>query len=278
MPDVGFGGSTSGGSWSADTPVYSDGIGLPTGRAMSDGNTACLITALYGYVGGHGAARTVSLQLGSAATGNFSVAAASNSAGYGWFGAGPWLVNGGTARFQFNISGGVYFGKGGGGTVRSGIGASWAGTLGGAYRYAQAPSAVGTPTLSAGPGQLIVDFAGPADDGGSAIIDYVIQYTTDPTFATGVTTATTTSGHNTFSVTPGQIYYARIYSRNAVTVAAGAWSAPSGTGSVRVGIGGKRWDGTAEQSFTAAVRWDGSQEVPLTAAARWDGTQEITLS
>lgn len=157
-------------------------------------------------------------------------------------------------------------GKGGGGTVNGPSGYS-----------RQAPSAIDTPTLSAGPGQLIIDFAGPADNGDSAIIDYVIQYGTDPTFAS-TTTATTTNGHNVYTVTPGQLYYARIYSRNAVTNAAGAWSVPSGVGSVRVGIGGKRFDGTSEIPFTQAFRWDGSQEVAITQAFRWDGAAEVPIT
>jgi hypothetical protein len=280
MPFYGWGGSTSGGSFSAGT-LFSDGVPLPSGRAMSNGSTAVLIDQLYAYVRGHSANPVGTIQLGSSITGAVTATSAGDSTpGIGYFASSAWLVNGGTARFQWNgpSTGPVWIGKGGGGTVNGPSGYSRAGTLGGAAHYSQAPSAIDTPTLSAGPGQLIIDFAGPADNGDSAIIDYVIQYTTDATFATGVTTATTTSGHNVYSVTPGQLYYARIYSRNAVTNAAGAWSAVSGTGSARVGIGGKRWDGTAEQPFTTAVRWDGSAEVPITTAVRWDGSAEVPLT
>ena len=278
MPDIGFGGSSSGGSNSSGV-CYSDGIGLPSGRAMSNGSTAVLIRALFLYIGGTSGMRVGSIQLGSSITGDFGVGAHASDSGTGWVGSSDWLVNGGSARIQWNgpASGPVYLGRGGGGTVNGPAGFSRAGTLGGAYRYAQAPSAIGTPSLTAGPGQLVVDFAGPADDGGAGLIDFVVQYGTDPSFASTKTT-TTGTGHNVYSVTPGRVYYARIFSRNAVTNAAGAWSAPSGTGSARVGIGGKRWDGSAEQPFTTAMRWDGAAEVPITTAVRWDGAQEVAIT
>ena len=114
---------------------------------------------------------------------------------------------------------------------------------------------------------MIVDFASPADDGGAGLIDFVVQDGTDPSFAS-TTTTTTSTGHNAYNVTTGQVYYARIFSRNAVTNAAGAWSAPSGTGSVRVVIGGERWGGATKQPLTVAMRWDGAREVQITTAVR----------
>ena len=77
-----------------------------------------------------------------------------------------------------------------------------------------------------------MNFASPAHDGGAGLIDFVVQDGTDPSFASRTTT-TTGTGHNAYNVTTGQVCYARIFFRTAVTNAAGAWSAPSGTGSTR---------------------------------------------
>ena len=46
MPDVGFGTYGSGTRNTSDSPLYSDGIGLPTGRVCSDGANRAAITAL----------------------------------------------------------------------------------------------------------------------------------------------------------------------------------------------------------------------------------------
>jgi hypothetical protein len=280
MPDVGFGGTAaSGGFLSSAGYVYTGSIGLPTGRAMANGSTACLITALHGYIAGRSAARNVTMALGSSSV-NFNVGSAGSAVATGWLGSSNWLVNGGTAAFRYDVNGGFYFARSSTSGAQGVIGSfgNFTGYLGGAYRYVQAPAALAVPTLSTGPGQLIVDFSGSPDDGGSGVTGYTIHYTTDPTFSTGITVVTTTSGHNVIAVTPGQVYYVRVACSNAVTAAAGTLSAWSPAASIRVGIGGKRWSGTAEVPFTTAVRWDGTTEVPITIAMRWDGTAEVPIA
>lgn len=273
--DVDFGGTASGGSWTADSPVYSDGISLPTGRAMANGSTAAAISALRGVIGGRSVAVNVNLVLGSARVNGVPVAA-SNVNRTGWNDTNLWVVNGGTTRFSMEFSGSVYFGKGGAGTVTTGIGDTYSGTLGGSYHWGEAPAAPTMNSATAGPGQATVTFTGSTDTGGLVSTGLVLQYANNPAFAGATTIAST--GSNTVACTPGQTYYFRAAGRNALTDAVGTygpWAVPI---SVRVGIGGRRFDGTAEQPFMTAMRWDGNQEVPITTAVRWNGTAEISIT
>ena len=228
--NVGFGGPSSGGSWSAGT-LYSDGIPLPQGRAMANGSTNAAITALFGYVGGHYNARTISLQLGPALTGLFTVPAQSSNVGTGYHAVGPWLVNGGTTRFSANgpQPGGLYFGHGGGGQTVGPGGYVRPGTLGGAYSWIEAPAA---PTmLTAVPGEngtVQVRFTSSPDTGGAAITGWVLQYATNPSF-TNASDVNGLSGVVDLTLTPGTQYWFRAAGRNWVTDASGTygpWASP----------------------------------------------------
>ena len=128
------------------------------------------------------------------------------------------------------------------------------------------------------PGQLIVDFAGVADDGGAGVIAYQVPYTTYLSFVTGVSSVSTGTGHDVCRLTPGQLFYVRVTTKNAITDTPGTVGPWSAAVSKRVGISGKRFDGSAEQFFSTAFRWAGTVEVSLTVAVRWDGTQEVPFS
>ena len=237
MVDVGFGGSASGGSYSAGL-IYSDGIGLPTGRAMYNGSTSVAIVALFAYVAGRSGNPVGSIQLGSSLTGDFACPSAGDStSGTGWFGSSSWLVQGGSARFQWNgpASGPVWFGKGGGGTTFI-PGGSRAGTLGGAYRYVQAPSEPVSVSVAPGVGQATVYWAAPATDGETGINGYYLEYATNAAFTgasalnVGVVTSATLTG-----LTPGSTYWFRVCAKNGVTDMASTVGTPSAAVSALIG-------------------------------------------
>jgi hypothetical protein len=234
MAQIGFGGSASGGTFAAGQ-VYSNGIGLPGGRQMADGNSVAMINALFAYVAGHSGSPTGSISFGSAGTGAFAAGAAGDSTGgTGWYGTGNWFVNGGSATFAWNgpSSGPVWVGHtpSDGGTVFGTFG-SRAGNLGGAYQYFLPPTAPplysATPTSTAGSIQM--NFAGPGDDGGTGITDYLLQWSTD-NFASVAGSMYTGNGAQVVTgLTVGTTYYFRVAARNAVTNTWGSTSLYSGT-------------------------------------------------
>lgn len=284
MVDVNWAGVNTGvNGFSAYNPIGSGGIGLPTGRAMANGSTACLITALYGYVAGHGAARTIQLQLGSATTGAFGVGAAANgNVGTGWVATNGWLVNGGSANYYiYNGATSVYFGRSSGATNTSdSSGATYSGTLAGWYRYVQSPPAMAAPTCSATGSSLTVTFTAPSDSGDGTISGYVIQYSTDPAFGSATTVSATSSPTTITGLAPG-MYYVRVSSSNEATAAASTYAPWSTSVAQRVGIGGARWDSTAgaEVPFTVGMRWDATAgaEVAITVAKRWDAVNNVEV-
>ena len=232
MTDVGFGGNV-GTAFFGFVSLRSDGIGLPTGRAMFNGSTACLITAIGGYVGGRDASRTISLQLGSASTSSFTVPNDAHPVNFtGYISTNNWLVNGGSASFYIYMNNQIVnFGRSstsGATNVYGNQGSTWSGTLGGAYRYVQAPSApqsltattpTGTPT-----GRVSLSWSAPADNGGSSVTDYNV-YTSAGTFV-GTTTGTTLT---VTGLTPGTSNSFVVRALNAVTTAAGTQSVNSNT-------------------------------------------------
>lgn len=228
MSAIGFG-AAGGSAFSAYTPIRSAGIGLPTGRAMASGSQACLITGLYAHVSGRSAARSGYLKLGSAVSDAFTVPAGSHPTdGRGYYATNGWLVQGGTAEFSLNFTGSINFDRGGAGSTTDGV-TTWAGTLYGAYQYAQAPIA---PTLNnvtqASPVSALLEWTAPSDDGDSAITGYRIEYATNAGFTgkqtldIGVSTSRVVTG-----LIPGATYYFRIAALNAVTTSASSSSVVS---------------------------------------------------
>lgn len=233
-----FGALSQVGRWGPSP--YSDGIGLPSGRTMANGSRAVYITHVGAYVVAHYSSyRNVTLRLGAASTGNI-VLPVSNSANIftGWHGVNWWLVQGGTTRFTADSgTWGIGYGYGGGGqTVELNGSRVVGGTIAGAYLYVEAPSeprnVSAQPTGTAG--QVNVYFSGPADDGGTGITDYVVQWATDAGFTQNVGTTTNVSGAQTINGLQPTTYYFRVFARNAVTNGAGTWGPPSGTVSAQV--------------------------------------------
>ncbi len=240
MATNGFGGNV-GTAWIGWAWVRSDGIGLPTGRAMANGSTACLITAIGGYVVGRGATRAISLQLGSASTAGFNVGAGSHPPAFtGYRSVSPWLVNGGSASFYIymgNLT--VNFGRSstsGGTNTYGSDGSTWSGTLGGAYEYVQAPSAPRTlSVVPGGVGEADLTWLAPSSDGESGLTGYTAQWSLSPTFASGVTSVNIGTGlTHTFTGLPPSTVYFRVAARNAVTAAAGTTSVFSNTASAQI--------------------------------------------
>jgi len=248
MANVGFNSPATTSGYTAGN-MYSDGISLPTGRAMYNGSTAALITALFVYVGSTGGTRYgVRFSLGSATTGTFNVPYQSASTGSGYHATNHWLVNGGTTRITVynKPSGPLYFGRSGGGVVQ-GPTRTWAGRLAGAYTVLQAPSAprwVNATPHSTSSGRIDLTWSAPAYNGDTAITGYVVQ-------TSGGSYLGTTSGRS-FAVTgltPGSSYSFRVAASNAVTNAAGTYSAVSSNSSAVIAPGVP----TAPRSLSASA-------------------------
>lgn len=265
MPNVGISSPSTVTGYSGFSPIYVDGIGLPSGRASASGNTSCGIYALYGYLNGKGGARVVNLQLGSAGTGNFTASSGSNGGGgYGYYGTGLWIVNGGSARFQINIaSGEVYFGRGGGGTTHDGNGASFAGTLAGAFSYCQAPSAPQSPVGSVVGQTVGISWAAPADITELGLTRYRVQVVDNTASTTTTVDVASTATSYSFTGTPGHSYTLSVGAGNPVTDANSDIGVYSGTVAATVPSGGKVWDapsstfkaGTANVYDLASTSW-----------------------
>jgi hypothetical protein len=229
MLETGFGGVDVTVSYT-DRYVFSDGVPMPTGRAMANGSRACLITTVRAFIAGRGASRTYNIQLGPSETGNRGVGSAGSAVNTGWQGLSGWfLAQGGSTRMTLNFSGSSYFGRDNGGQGTDSYGRNF-GMLGGGYLWAQAPSEPGFVGVydDQGDGQIRTDFRGSGDDGGMGISGYTLQWATDPGFTQGVGSIITGTGQQTLSnYESGRRYYFRAAARNAVTDAAGTvgpWS------------------------------------------------------
>jgi hypothetical protein len=102
-----------------------------------------------------------------------------------------------------------------------------ASSLVGAYGYYTLPTSPQSISLTAGQGQVTVNWTAPSSDGGTPITSYTLQRATDAGFTTGVTTTAGLTGLTTTvtGLTNGTPYYFRIYAVNAVGTAAGTGSA-----------------------------------------------------
>lgn len=244
MPDVNFGGTNFLSSYT-DEYVYSNGIGLPTGRAMANGSKACLITALRGYVAGRGATRTIGMRLGSAVCSNFSVGAAGAASSTGFRSCSNWLVAGGSAQFRYDLSGSTYFGRSSSGSATTSYSTGF-GTLGGSYRYVQGPTAPLSVVVEPmdDPTQLDVAWLPPSDDGDTSITGYRVEWSTSSNFSGASSTTTSNTFITLTGLTPGTRYYVRVSALNAVTSAASTWGVYSSSANALTRSGGQiRVDG-----------------------------------
>lgn len=266
----GFGGA-GGSGYSGWTYLTTGGIGLPTGKAMYNGSQACLINSLNALVSG---GVTTNLQVNGTGTGNFTCAAGSSPSYTGYVGCAGWLVQGGTTGFTVNHSGTMYFGRAGGGTTSDGH-TSFAGTIGGAYGYADGPTAPGTPTLTlVGTGQVQVNFTASADNGGAAISAYRLfyWYTGEATDAHYVDISG--SGYVLTGLTPGRTVNTRLAAKNAVSDAAGTVGVVGSSAALFIPSGGRIWDAASSTWKAASVQiWDAPNNVWKNGVAKiWDAT------
>lgn len=235
MTDVGFGSAAVRSGYTVGY-VATGGIGLPTGRTLADGSAPAQIIALYGYVSGRGAARGVTMSLGSAAV-YFTAGASSSAQDTGWLGTNGWLVQGGTATFRYDLGGQSYFGRSsssGGIGVENPPGAGFTGVLGGNYRYVIGPTAptIGTFT-QVSPVEATLTWSAPSDNGGAGVTGYVIEYATNASYTSSKTVAVgAVLSHTLTGLTPGTQVFARVAASNQVTTAKGTTSIPSASASV----------------------------------------------
>lgn len=255
MVNKSWGGNTTSSGYTDDY-AYSNGIGLPSGRAMLNGSTAVLITTLLAYVAGRSAARSISLQLGSAVVSAFSVAAGGAAASTGYKSCSTrWLVNGGSARFTVNSNGYFYFGRGGSGTVYDSYGSTWSGLLGGAMGYVQSPTApTGLAISNVQPDGFHATWKAPSDTGDSGITGYLVQVAptasfTNPTnYLVGNVLAADIDG-----LAAGGTFYVRVCAMNLCTTTAGTYGPASSYVSTKTSSGAYVGDGTNWPSGTVLV-------------------------
>lgn len=218
----------------SDRFFYSDGVALPNGRTMANGTTYALITHLQAFVSGRNAARTFTLQLGSASASTGSIGSSSTPSATGYLSTNSVLVAGGSARFTVTPNGSAYFDHGGTGTVTDGYGTNLTGALRGSYAYVVAPIAPTAGTISQlSPSSLSFSWSGPSDNGGATVTGYRIQYATNSSFTSATTIDVGVSSSVTLSnLTPGLQYWVKVAARNAVTTAASTSSVYSSSKNV----------------------------------------------
>jgi hypothetical protein len=239
MSQVDYGGTNTSVIGYTDVWVNSTGVPLPSGRnQMFDGTTVCQVVSLGAYVSGRSAARNISLSMGGNSTGTFSVGSASSAAYTGQAGC-SYLTNGGTSTFQINSSGSFYYGRGGSGNTHDNNGLNRTdGSLFVQQSYVSAPTPPTAPGVSpSGATGASVVWSVPSDNGDGAISGYRLQYSTDNTFATGVTSVEVGNvlSYVVTGLTPGATYYFRVQAENSATVAYGSWSLSSTTVSLLIG-------------------------------------------
>ena len=270
MPTTSFGSPVSSvGYVSSSHSLYSDGVPLPQGRQMANGERHVIIDGVSAYVQGLGASRSIRIGIGSAVTGAFTVSGFSYNgsnrpASTSMRDTNNWVVNGGTARLLVIPASGtpsLATARGSGGTTVSGYnGASYAGRIPGSFHYVQAPTAprnVQASPSSTAPEQNVITWEQPSDGGESAVTSYVI-------FRNGVKIGTVGRPDRTFtdtsaSLTTGTSYSYQVAATNAVTDARNTTSVLSSTAIVTA-TGGQ----PTAPTLSAATNWSAAGTVSLT--------------
>ena len=207
---------------SGDGFFYTDGIAIPQGRIVANGQGPIRVHSIAGYISGVSSPANVSIAFGGASTGTFGVGQSGSAQATGPRGMTGWVANGGSVRVQYNLDRQCYIGRTTDGS-KSVIGQnqSFGGfSLAGFFSYVEGPSdPQGVSAAAAGAGQATISWSGPADDGGSAILGYTVAYTQDSSFASGV--AYVDAGNvpsTTISfLEAGKVYYFRVAATNDVT-------------------------------------------------------------
>lgn len=279
MPTVNLVGGTSPNANVSFTDqwVQSSGHGIAVGRTAASGGKPIRIVRIFAFAAGRLASRSCTLSFNGASTDSFTIGSAGSAQSTGWQDISSYDTNGGSATLRITCNGSFYFGRNSGadGDVVSSYGSTFDGALSGQYDYDEVPSA--PSGLSATPGdnvgEVLLEWSAPSTNGGTSITGYRIQYSTSPTFASGVVTVNTGDtdlSHLLTGLAPGQRYYFRVGAINAVSAnysTTGPWS---GTANAAVVSGGKvRVDG-AWVSGNAKVRV-GDAWVPATVKVRVDG-------
>lgn len=247
-----------------DLYVTSPNVPLPAGRNIAlNGNALALVVGLRCALAGRGAARTMSYGIdGYPAIGPFADGAqssatltASNAPG------GTMLCTGGTGTFRISSNGSFYFGRGGSGTTDDNNGLHRSdGALYVEFTYGSVPTAPTAPAVApAGATGATVSWSAPVDNGDLGITGYRLQYSTDPTFATGVTSVEV-GNVGTYTIpsglTGGATYYFRLQAENAATTAGGTWSQSSSTVSLLIGSAPTAPTGAAALAFAGRLEVD----------------------
>ncbi len=243
------------------TGAYVDAVHAPAGNPMLNGDTRIMPSGIVMYLGGNGGARS-----GSIFVGGSSLAVGIPSGGPGAVG-GPCtafgLVDTGVVRVGFSTSGLTYYGWNGltGRTIRQqGTGGVLQnnGEFAGYFDYIMSPTAPRTLAVTMHSTSADLTWVAPADSGGE-ITQYAVEWTTDPTWATGVflsdispVTSCTVPG-----LTAGQVYYFRVGARNRATNLAGSSSPWSNTVSGTTGTvpTAPQTPAAAAGAGTLAVTW-----------------------
>lgn len=219
MPDVGFGAITNLQSFVNSGNAYSDGVPIPDGRTAGNGMRPIKVYQIAGYFAGKGGSQIASMTLDGITTASFGVAAGTQAASTGLQACNGFYSGATTARFTYNVLGGVapfYYGHGGSGTAVTAAGAD-AGALGGLYSYFESPSAPTGLAVTITPGQAALNWAAPGTDGGMALTDYAVDYDTNPGFTTYTRVASTPTNKVITGLSAGVTYYFRVNATNAVT-------------------------------------------------------------
>lgn len=270
MPNWNLGGDvnkTSGysGSWPASSANYvrSGDYGMPTARLNLFGNQPIYIGTIYAaYTSGPFTGAQLEYQGNLIGGGNLFASSGGVCA----------------LRFTFFNGGRLYFGRntGNGLTTTFGRGGNpLTGGLVGSFDWAQVASAPQSLVVAPGPssGSIAVSWAAPADNGGSGISAYDVQYATS---LAGPWTSAGTTGATSASITPppGASYYVRVIANNGV----GSSQAVASTTPVAPTGGGKRYSGTAFIPLSVARRYSGTAWVNLVTRKRFNGTSWVNIT
>jgi len=224
-------------------------LALPTvSNLASDGNAYMQIYQMQLGVSGNGASRTISLGLCNssnsaiASTSSFTVAAAGsatltgnktffasaliNRTSVSSIGIGYWTSGNGATYFQYDATGQSLVDIVGDSvsstsltTFNEDTSLYTQSSLVGTFDYYTVPSAPQSLAVTVGDSQASVSWAAPADNGGTAVSGYYVQYATNAGFTTGVSSLISVTGTSTTvtGLTNGTPYWFRVGARNQVT-------------------------------------------------------------
>lgn len=134
------------------------------------------------------------------------------------------------------------------------------------------PTAPASISLSRVSRDVTVTWSAPASNGGSAVTEYLVSYSSDygSSYSTPVSTTLLTQAFT--NLTAGMTYIFRVQAVN--VQGAGAYVSDN----LFVPAGGQRWTGSTFTPTATAKRFDGTTFVDITTAKRFNGTTWVDLS